>query len=337
MKSLKRFFFSVLSLTLLAGLASCSSSSSGSGENGGSGEAKKPDPAKVTWVYSVKERKFACSDPALADSLKVAMRNIPMSLLQPCVNSYFSLAGEGAANLCKVDGKNLLTVGQGFYSVGFMNEERIPTVREGEPPVIYDQDMKEVFRPDSVGGSFVKEVASMYSEGRLWFTLEDGRAGCFDRDGKVVFILPRHSNLYPIGATHYFVNGYVLAYYVDCYASINRDGEVVWTSKERVAREGDELRIPSRNGRDDERRFTLAGEELPSVPDTSRVLTDEEFIAEVIDELRPFDVAGLINCQEEGRERRARIVYSAKDQFMYAVPSRAHVKKSEPRFNFRPR
>lgn len=264
---LRRFPLLTVIATLLLSAAGCSSS-------GGK--------AVVSLMPSERGHGIYCCDTTLAHAVE-SLPEIREWRIKPCVNNVLGIEMwnvedyPSGITLFRLEGDALTLLGGGYDQVGFMNEERIPVVPRGDCPVILDADMNEVFRADEVEGVQVKSVASMYSEGLLWFQLTNRRAGCYDRDGKVAFLL-EDSGFNPVGSTHYFVDGEVHVYFRDRYVIINRKGEM---SDEPEAVEMDE-------------------EELKEMG--KRRPTEEEIVAEAaesaIKDCRPFDVAPMLTYYE---------------------------------------
>lgn len=212
------------------------------------------------------ESKLFCTNDALTEALE-KMGPIKTSQVHPCVNNIIAIdrpAGSfSMPTLYRFDGNELVELATELKSAGFMNEDRIPVVRYGEAPVILDKDMNEVFRADVVDGIAVEAVAAMYSEGCLWFSLADGTSGCFDRDGKVVFVTSEVRN-----ANHFFVDGVV----------------------------------PTRNGNEIDRKGNIVEKEDEHDSNNSgegRVYSWEETVddakEELIEQGAPFDMSRLID------------------------------------------
>lgn len=160
--------------------------------------------------------------------------------LRPCVNNLFAYTYPDPnpsdnwttpylSDLFEFDNGDIKQVATGFRATGFLNCGRIPVVRPGEAPSILDADLNEVFKAEEVNGIPVKSVASAYSEGLLWFSLEDGNGGCFDTEGNVAFLLDHQPHMPNIRSDQYFNDGFVFMPYNQTNATIDKTGKVMWT------------------------------------------------------------------------------------------------------------
>lgn len=302
--------FNNLRLLVILAIAGIFSGCSGSGSSG-----QEPQVDLIPARYG-----SVAVDQKLEDALKNLLSENKFTGMTPCVNNYAALSSTDLSRevktLYKFDGTNFVKVGDTNYlKVGYLNEGRIP-VRDLDGNLsVLDADLKEIFNASEVDGVKVASLSCVYSEGLLGFILKDNRSGCFDRDGKVAFIIET-TEISPSFRGIYFTDGFIDLYYQGGYATFNRKGELMHQFSEKITRNGDSLYKYEKDGDAFVKiQYAPDGKELSRTPDSGvGVLSDEEAMQSAIISAKPFDITALANKYKGQREAMS-VIQSANLKF----------------------
>jgi len=328
-------------------------------------EGKSGDHATVQFIAGIKDKEQIrlCADQSTLDKVVEALsakypdqaaKGLPG--LGPCVNNLFAysypdpnpsddLAAHYLSDIFKLNNGDIKQIATGFRATGFLNCGRIPVVRPGEAPSILDADLNEVFKAEEVNGIPVKSVASAYSEGLLWFSLEDGNGGCFDTEGNVAFLLDHQPLMPSIRSDQYFIDGFVFMLYNQKNATIDKNGNVMWTCKggQRV---GNSIIVTTcvdfLEGRINITEYSPSGEiirekefkgEEPPEEETPTDKMINEAFEMALNSFSPFDIKSIVSVSDEDSIRFDRLSACERAGFLLKYSLRSDIPKKPFEFS----
>ncbi len=195
--------------------------------------------AKLDFISGKDGDNFMCYFPdRIEEAIDMKARYDRRTVVYPCVNGYYvSLQTDGwlwegkeDVELYKYapDSKSEL-IARGFSRIGYVNNGLVPAVEEEGPVVVLDTKGEKVFTAGPVDGVQVAEVASVFSDGLLWFRLRDNREGYFDTKGNAVILLAPSLTVSHLPAATFgrnFSNGIVVVNGTGCCYVLNSKGEL---------------------------------------------------------------------------------------------------------------